>query len=174
MITLKLVKPAFFDVDSTIIEWRPSEDRKEEEGVECNWSIRSLAFDENGRLIMKEGTEEDVFIPIHSNVDQLKEHKRRGHSVVVWSAGGAEWAAQSVRMLGIEDYVDVAIDKPSFLYDDKEFEEAFPKIDFVKNENMREDLKGKLKKAYDGEAMEDSGPYHGETTASPSRPLRLR
>ena len=87
MITFKLIKPAFFDVDSTIVEWRPSEDRKEEEGVECNWVIRSMALDgETGRLFMKESTEEDVFIPIQSNIDQLKEHKRRGHSVVVWSA----------------------------------------------------------------------------------------
>lgn len=171
MITLKLVKPAFFDCDSTIIEWRPSEDRKEEEGTECNWSIRSMAVDESGKIVMKEGTEEDVFIPIQSNIDQLKEHKRRGHSVVVWSAGGAEWAAQAVKMLGIEDYVDLAVDKPASLYDDKDFEQAFPKIQFVKDE-PRIGGEKLSKKEYRGEAMEDS-PYE-TAVAAPARPRALR
>ena len=61
------------------------------------------------------------------------------------SRSGAEWAAQAVNMLGIEDYVDLAIDKPSSLYDDKSFEEAFPNIQFIKNEGVSADYKS-LKK----------------------------
>ena len=49
----------------------------------------------------------------------IYDFKARGHTVVVWSAGGAEWAASVVRALGIEDEVDLCISKPDWYFDDK-------------------------------------------------------
>jgi FMN phosphatase YigB (HAD superfamily) len=182
MITIK-GKTAFFDLDSTLIEWRPSEDRKEVEGTECEWRFQTLAVDgETGRLIYKEVKQEDVFIPIQSNIDQLMEHKRRGHKVIVWSAGGAEWAEKAVKMLGIEDYVDLSIDKPLSIYDDKPFEEAFPKIQFIKDEPHVPEANPESKKEYVPTSLtvQNEAQYgnYGETSAMaddsrPSRPAPI-
>lgn len=51
-------------------------------------------------------------------VEALKEHKKRGDSVVVWSAGGWRWAKGIIESLNLEEYVDIIMDKPSKLYDD--------------------------------------------------------
>lgn len=49
----------------------------------------------------------------------LKEHALRGHTVIVWSAGGADWAERVVREMGLEWCVDLVTSKPSWFYDDK-------------------------------------------------------
>ena len=51
-------------------------------------------------------------------VQKLREHKRSGHNVVVWSQGGVEWAAAVVHELGLDRFVDVIADKPTIIYDD--------------------------------------------------------
>jgi hypothetical protein len=185
MFTFKCIKPAFFDVDSTLIEWRPSEDRKEIEGVECKWEFESLAIDaESGRLGIVHSQEEDVFIPIQANIDQLKEHKRRGHTVIVWSAGGGEWAAKAIKMLNLENYVDLAIDKPTSIYDDKALEDFMPKVQFCIDEEVSKVVEKLLKKSNPVGAMvqgsldEDGVPASfGEratSAISPSRADRRR
>ena len=52
------------------------------------------------------------------HIQQLKNHKARGHVVVVWSQGGADWARKVVEELGLVEYVDVTIAKPMWYYDD--------------------------------------------------------
>ena len=46
--------------------------------------------------------------------------KARGYSIVVWSAGGSDWAEVAVEALGIEDWVDVVMPKIDFHLDDVE------------------------------------------------------
>ena len=60
----------------------------------------------------------DVGIPNQHAINHLKKMKARGYSVVVWSAGGSEWADAVVQALGLEDYVDVVMPKIDFHLDD--------------------------------------------------------
>jgi hypothetical protein len=138
MLVVKCNQPCFFDVDSTLIKWRPSEDDREENGTECDWILRTMDLGADGKLVMKEKIETDAFIPLRGNIEQLKEHKRRGHTVFVWSLGGAEWAAQAIKMLGLEDYVDLVVEKPKFVYDDKPVQEWMPTPEFIKEEIVEE------------------------------------
>ena len=59
-------------------------------------------------------------------VDQLKEHKIRGHTIIVWSAGGADWAQEVVRQCGLSGVVDAVMSKPDWFYDDIPASEFMP------------------------------------------------
>ena len=89
-------------------------------------------------LVLKSACETDkVELKIHwETVEQIKLHKLRGHSVVVWSAGGAEWANKVVTELGIERLVDAVLAKPSFFLDDQ------PATNFMQ-EHKRRDVRMK-------------------------------
>lgn len=49
----------------------------------------------------------------------LQEAAQRGSFVVVWSRGGVEWAANVVKALDLEPYVDLCLSKPRVYFDDK-------------------------------------------------------
>ncbi len=49
----------------------------------------------------------------------LKEEKHRGATIIVWSRGGYEWAADVVTALGLEELVDTVLSKPLVYFDDK-------------------------------------------------------
>ena len=57
-----------------------------------------------------------------AHVEHIKSHKSRGHFVIVWSAGGGVWAQKAVEILGLKDYVDQTMSKPSWYIDDKKAE----------------------------------------------------
>ena len=44
-------------------------------------------------------------------LNHLKKMKRRNYSIIVWSAGGSDWAEAVVKALGIEEYVDLIMPK---------------------------------------------------------------
>jgi len=169
MFTLKCTMPAMFDVDDTLMKWNPHPDELEDNGIECKWPVRSITMSEEGKIVVKEQFEEGSYIPLYGNIEQLKEHKRRGHTVIVWSAGGWKWAENAVKMLGLEDYVDLVMEKPKSVYDDKALEEFMPKVQFIPERQTVEEEKPKLKKEIRFEA--DPFRAYGETTsaASPSR-----
>ena len=56
-------------------------------------------------------------------VTKLKEFKRRGHTVVGWSAGGVKWAVQAIRDCHLEEYFDLCVSKPDWYIDDLTAEE---------------------------------------------------
>lgn len=49
---------------------------------------------------------------------QVMRHLDRGHMVIVWSAGGVDWAERVVKEVGLEGKV-IVMAKPSFMWDDK-------------------------------------------------------
>lgn len=87
----------FFDVDETLVEWVTNTDPNAEE---------ALIVD--GVLLR----------PIETHVEALKKHKERKDQVIVWTQGGSKWAEAVVKALELEEFVDIAMAKPTLYYDD--------------------------------------------------------
>lgn len=60
---------------------------------------------------------------LKKHTQRLKNHAASGHFIVVWSGSGVEWCQEVIRLLGLEKYVDIAIVKPKWNYDDAPFAE---------------------------------------------------
>ena len=100
MIVIKSTKIVYFDVDNTLI-YSESE-------------VPGKMFDTT--LI----TISNVHFYIHNfQCELLKSFKARGHTVVVWSQGGADWAETIVRATNLTAFVDLVIGKPDWFCDDK-------------------------------------------------------
>ena len=56
--------------------------------------------------------------PHRKHIETLRQFKARGQNVVVWSAGGKDWAAEVVYKLMLGDYVDLIMCKPKWYFDD--------------------------------------------------------
>lgn len=90
---------AFFDIDDTLVMWSIPENCKYTVSITCRGFSELLA-------------------PNVHNIDLLKKMATRGHAIVVWSAGGSDWAEAVVKALKLEEYVDVITGKPSYYIDD--------------------------------------------------------
>lgn len=106
------------DVDGTLIKWCASETESNLKGLEHT--------DDKGNVF--------YFVPIESNIRQLKEHKSRGHKVIVWSAAGYQFALLAVKLLQLETYVDLVMCKASWALDDLPPEEYMPKSQWIKDD----------------------------------------
>jgi hypothetical protein len=102
----------YVDVDDTLVLWRPVK--------EDDWVVNLPRY---GYLAVSS-----------RHVTSIKQHKARGHLIVVWSQGGADWAEEVVKLIGLEDYVDLVISKPRWIYDDKPASYFMPEIDRVYHE----------------------------------------
>jgi len=56
--------------------------------------------------------------PNYDLIKQIKRHYIRGHAVIVWSQGGAEWAEAVVKKLKLQKYVATVMCKPKWYIDD--------------------------------------------------------
>lgn len=63
---------------------------------------------------------DSIFIPHKPHIEQLKAHSARKHTIIVWSAGGYAWAKTAVKILKLQKYVNVVIEKPRWAMDDLE------------------------------------------------------
>lgn len=97
---------AYFDVDDTLILW----DRE--------------PFPDEKDTVMISGRLFKINRPM---VDVLEKHINIGHSIVVWSQGGYEWALKVVMALELNHVVDLIMCKPKWYYDDLECTEWMPK-----------------------------------------------
>jgi len=89
-------QPTYFNVDDTLVMW--------------NVPLTKGAINVNGSQVM----------PNQGNIDALKRHSMRGHTIIVWSAGGSQWAKAVVDALGLQDHVNAIMEKPMWYYDDKQ------------------------------------------------------
>lgn len=100
MLVLKEKPTVYVDVDETLVSFEAR--------------YKSCAKIKVG----PEGAKMNAFINEYV-VDKIKEFRARGHNVIIWSAGGADWAHTVVKSLKLEDYVDAIMPKPSWFFDDQ-------------------------------------------------------
>lgn len=99
MIKVKDGNTIFFDVDDTLLMWGSRYKGNPSVTINFRDSIYNL-------------------YPNQRHIDDLILHKSKGDIVVVWSAGGADWAETATKALNLEAYVDVCLSKPNKWYDD--------------------------------------------------------
>ena len=121
----------YFDVDDTLVMWDPPKDKLEAEGIDVICPAGLICVD--GNLEQAPGFKAKL-LPHKKHIEKLKKHKMRGHTVVVWSAGGYDWAEAAIKVLQLEKYVDVVISKPKWAYDDMPPERILPTIQWDKDE----------------------------------------
>jgi predicted HAD superfamily phosphohydrolase YqeG len=56
--------------------------------------------------------------PHQKHIELVKRFHKRNQPVVVWSAGGWEWAERIVKELDLEPYVTAIMSKPAWWVDD--------------------------------------------------------
>lgn len=101
MIKLPDKNTAYVDVDDILVLW-----------------TIPAGQEEQAIIILDCADEPVVVLPHYRHIQAIKEHKARGHCVVVWSQGGSDWAEKVVIALNLTEYVDLVISKPSWFYDD--------------------------------------------------------
>jgi phosphoserine phosphatase len=103
MIVLNSTKAIFIDVDNTLV-----------------FSLREYPHEVTHEVVKIGGRKFWVHAP---HIEMMKDFKARGHSLIVWSAGGADWAASVIVALHLDTLVDLVISKPDWYIDDKKASE---------------------------------------------------
>jgi len=94
---------AYFDVDDTLVMWNLPDD---------------MHLNDSKLITIKCRDYEERVLPNPYNIQLLKKMARRGHAIVVWSGGGADWAEAVVKTLKLEKYVESVSGKPTYFIDD--------------------------------------------------------
>jgi len=107
---MKVVKgryTLFCDVDDTLVLYRAPEDYT---GTKV-----TIKFENN---LYGGFSSESTLAVNQAAIDELKQHKKKGAIIIVWSQGGWDWAQSVVKALKIEKIVDYVVEKPSVVFDD--------------------------------------------------------
>lgn len=116
----------FSDVDDTLLYW----DSVKEHSVDVDL-IPQPHY--NDRVYFPKPGNPDFVVsvkPIYSNIGELKKLMAQGFTIIVWSAGGEDWAEAFVKAVGLEPYVTAVVSKPQAYYDDLPCEEFMGKRRF--------------------------------------------
>lgn len=95
-----------FDVDDTLVMWS-LEDKSKNIPIQDPY-IEGLI---------------NYVTPNEKHIELMKKYKARGFTIIVWSAGGVEWAKKVVLALQLESYVDAVFTKPNRYIDDLDVSE---------------------------------------------------
>lgn len=142
---------AYFDVDHTLVIWEltPREYLKNPDLNSKYLDVRQLLQAQPESLDMEFRGKKFTIRPIWTHVSQLVQQSLKGIRIVVWSAGGADWAEAVVKTLKLEDYVEVILTKPDFFYDDSTPEGFMGKHFFFAWDEINAKMKGKTQKHHD-------------------------
>lgn len=134
MITIPGDKIAYCDVDDTLVYWESTPEDKIANGVafKCPGSLRWCATTSS---MVRDNQSIELLVPNDAQIEQLKRLKLRHHTIIVWSAGGVDWAETVIKTLGLEDYVDAVMCKPTYVFDDLPVEEFMPKSRLIKKDS---------------------------------------
>jgi FMN phosphatase YigB (HAD superfamily) len=103
MIVVQNTNCVFFDCDDTLVMW----DNKHK------------AEDLSNCVLVDDGFIQVQLVPHREHIQYLKSSKLLNkNTIVVWSAGGWQWAQAVVKALGLEEYVDAVMEKPIRYVDD--------------------------------------------------------
>jgi len=102
---IKNDRTVFFDCDDTIVMW-------DHENHPDALTFRDILDPDPNACYS--------LVPHKRHIAMLKTFKRQGFSVVVWTQGGHLWAEEVVKVLGLEEFVDIAMAKPDTYFDDIE------------------------------------------------------
>lgn len=133
MIVIPCKQATFFDVDDTLVMWNATPEELEARGVDFECPGALVTIDEDGTESFAPAWKQRL-LPHRYHIEQLIKHKQRGHTIIVWSAGGYDWAAAVVKALKLENYVDLVISKPTWFYDDLMPDEFMGKRYYKKDE----------------------------------------
>lgn len=109
----KSLRSMFFDCDDTLILWN-----------------NNYSFNKSDPLSIEirdpYHIDTEVYLRVRPNleaIELLKRQHAKDTTIVVWSAGGWQWAEAVVKALGLEQYVSVCMSKPDYYVDDLECKE---------------------------------------------------
>ena len=107
------------DIDDTIVMHRSKHGSAALGSAERWLELQELATRQYVSLIDRI-TGNVIELEINKNMVRLvKEEHHRGATIIVWSRGGYEWAADVITALGLQDYVHTVMSKPLVYFDDK-------------------------------------------------------
>jgi len=97
----------------------------------------TVYFDVDNTLVYSQAEYPDLTGPVlfinnrawiveEQHVESIRDFAARGHVVVVWSAGGSEWAKLIVDALGLSDLVAACLTKPTWYFDDISCDKFMP------------------------------------------------
>lgn len=111
-----------FDCDDTLVMWN-LEDKSKNIPIECPYT-KGVVYH---------------LTPHEEHISLLKKYKARGFTVVVWSAGGVDWAENVVKALKLEEFVDAVFTKPCRYVDDLHCEKWMGCRVYIKNAKYAEE-----------------------------------
>ena len=103
MIVVQNEVTIFCDVDDTLVYWD---------------NLYSQPGDGKIKIIDPYDKGVNYLKPHQKHINLLRKYKGRGSEIIVWSAGGYQWAEAVVKALGLEDIVDIVMTKPAKYIDD--------------------------------------------------------
>lgn len=108
VIRTKTEKMYYFDCDDTLVMWGK--------------------ISPNTVEVKLDNTFTEYLVPHKKHIELLKSRKEKGDTIVVWSAGGYDWAEAVVKALEIEEFVDIVMSKPFYVIDDLPVNEMHRRI----------------------------------------------